>query len=113
MSKAVICPVCNGNGLVSAGFYSHPGDYPCWATVSTNPEKCRSCDGKGWVEVNEDWRYSNPIYPTIPYPDYNPEHYRGSGYQFVDRCLDCGGDRNLPPGAGCRVGSHYGAYCEV
>ncbi len=49
--KAVLCPVCNGNGLVSSGFYSRPGTYPFWASSSANPETCRSCNGKGWVEV--------------------------------------------------------------
>jgi len=49
--KAVLCPVCNGNGLVSAGFYKHPGDHPEWTSGTTDPEQCRSCGGKGWVEV--------------------------------------------------------------
>jgi len=52
--KAVLCPVCNGVGQVSAGFYNRGEDYPYWVVVSANPEKCRSCDGKGWVEVQED-----------------------------------------------------------
>jgi len=47
------CPVCNGNGLVSAGFYSHPGDWPEWTTSTTNPETCHSCEGKGWILVPE------------------------------------------------------------
>ncbi len=45
------CPVCNGNGLVSAGFYSRGGDYPYWTTSNTVAEKCLSCDGKGWIDV--------------------------------------------------------------
>ena len=52
--QAVKCPVCNGNGQVSNGFYSHPGDYPYWVTTGASPELCRSCNGKGWVEVAED-----------------------------------------------------------
>ena len=53
MARAVCCPVCNGNGMVSAGFYSHPGDYPYWVSNTTNPEKCRSCDGRGWIPITE------------------------------------------------------------
>ena len=52
--EIVRCPVCNGNGLVSAGFYSHGGDFPNWVSNSTNPEKCQSCDGKGYVKVYEE-----------------------------------------------------------
>lgn len=53
MSESLLCPVCNGNGQVSQGFYSHPGDYPYWASSGTNLEECRSCKGKGWVEVTK------------------------------------------------------------
>uniref|UniRef100_A0A6M3JN31 Putative chaperone n=1 Tax=viral metagenome TaxID=1070528 RepID=A0A6M3JN31_9ZZZZ len=42
------CPVCNGNGIVSGGFYSHPGDYPYWTTDHTT-EQCRTCQGKGVI----------------------------------------------------------------
>ena len=45
------CPICHGNGLVSAGFYSHPGDYPIWVTSRVASEKCRSCDGRGYIIV--------------------------------------------------------------
>lgn len=38
------CPVCDGRGTVSAGFYS-PGGY-AW---TTSPEKCRACDGTGVI----------------------------------------------------------------
>ena len=68
--RAVICPVCNGNGLVSAGFYSHPGDYSYWATASVELEKCRSCGGKGWIAVDdgEVWT-DNPWESVTKSPD--------------------------------------------
>lgn len=89
--KAVICPVCNGNGEVSSGFYSHPGDYPYWVRGATGPETCRSCGGKGWVSEKV---------VTQSMPDYT-------------RCPACGGDRNSPGGSGCPMGSHYGTYCSI
>ena len=88
-----ICPVCNGVGKVSAGFYNRGGDCPPWISSGVDPEVCRSCNGKGYVVT----------------PDYNPEYYRGSGYQFVDRCPSCGGDRNSPALTGCPKGNHYGS----
>jgi hypothetical protein len=42
-----LCPVCRGNGLVSAGFYEQTSGI--W--TGTGFEKCRSCDGKGYVVV--------------------------------------------------------------
>lgn len=39
------CPVCGGNGMVSNGFYN------TWVTSTTAPEQCRSCNGKGYVEI--------------------------------------------------------------
>lgn len=38
------CPICGGNGLVSAGFYNKVGD--SWASSQTT-EACRSCSGTG------------------------------------------------------------------
>lgn len=39
------CPVCGGNGIVYNGFYN------TWVTSTTAPEQCRSCNGKGYVEI--------------------------------------------------------------
>jgi DnaJ-class molecular chaperone len=50
MSKAVICPVCQGNGLRPSGFYAQTTG--TWGASSTETEKCRSCDGKGYVVVD-------------------------------------------------------------
>jgi hypothetical protein len=54
LMKAVLCPVCNGVGQVSAGFYNHGGDCPLWSSSDLNPEICRSCGGKGWIEVSDE-----------------------------------------------------------
>ena len=97
--KAVLCPVCNGNGQVSQGFYSHPGDYPYYASGGVNLELCRSCNGKGWIEVKEDEVVNNNTVSTLTLRDW-------------DKCPACGGDRNSPAGTGCPMGSHYGSYCE-
>ena len=58
--RAVTCPVCNGKGVVYG--VAESGAYPT--------QTCYGCNGKGWVEVNED------------FPDdklgYNPKYYRDS-----------------------------------
>lgn len=41
------CPVCGGNGLVSAGFYMQTSG--TWSGTSTASEQCRSCTGTGIV----------------------------------------------------------------
>ena len=100
--KAVLCPVCNGVGRVSSGFYNRSGDCSYWVSSGGNPEVCRSCNSKGWVEIGNADDRLEPI-DNITYsqpPDYN-------------RCPDCGGDRNSPALTGCRKGSHYGAYCSI
>jgi hypothetical protein len=53
------CPVCDGKGLVSNGFYTDiPMDIPLdiqrminikLPSSTNNPEKCRSCDGRGYI----------------------------------------------------------------
>ena len=51
--KAVVCPVCNGKRLLPPGFYDQIGEWYS-STAGNAPEICRSCDGRGWVEVHED-----------------------------------------------------------
>lgn len=47
MSKADICPVCNGTGK-----YKEYNNYYSYATEPLYCEKvCHGCNGKGWVEV--------------------------------------------------------------
>ena len=52
-----ICPVCGGKGLVPNGFYDLSSNLDnIRKIVSTTPETCRSCQGKGYI---------------IEYPEYN------------------------------------------
>ena len=44
-----LCPVCDGNGLVPAGFYNQTSGG--WSGGTLVPEQCRSCDGKGYIVV--------------------------------------------------------------
>ena len=44
--KPFICPVCRGNGIVDAGFYTQTSGY--W-TSAGGFEMCRSCNGTGIV----------------------------------------------------------------
>lgn len=44
------CPVCGGKGLVPNGFYLAVGT-SYYSTTSTSPETCRSCGGRGYIEL--------------------------------------------------------------
>ena len=97
--KVQLCPVCGGNGLVPQGFYSTTRKEDgtlYWTSGGINLETCRGCEGKGWVEVAES------------IPNYNPNYYKKSGYDFADRCPSCGQNKNMPALTGCPRGSHYG-----
>lgn len=61
------CPVCNGKGIVSNGFYTTTNDY--WSTTTTAPETCRSCGGKGYISSYEE-RIPDPPY-SYPTPESN------------------------------------------
>ncbi len=65
-----------------------------YSPATGTPQICHGCDGKRWVEVGD-----------------NPS--RSLGYQLINKCPGCGGDRNNPALTGCPKGSHYGFYCEV
>lgn len=48
------CPICLGNGLVPSGLYSTTRqEEGClrWSSSSTEPETCKSCGGKGYIEL--------------------------------------------------------------
>ena len=42
-----VCPICRGTGQVPNGFYNQVSGL--WTTNSTQPEKCRACNGKGYA----------------------------------------------------------------
>ena len=44
------CPVCEGRGLVPNGFYGAVG-VESYTTNSLAPEMCRSCQGRGWIQL--------------------------------------------------------------
>jgi DnaJ-class molecular chaperone len=50
MTHVEKCPVCEGRGTVPHGFYDTTNGE--WISTSIVPEKCRSCDGRGYVVVN-------------------------------------------------------------
>ena len=86
--KAVLCPVCNGVGQVSGGFFDRAGDCPTWTSNKTL-ELCRTCNGKGYLFVPEGVYGDSPLESHIPYPVETHEFI-----PFVDKCPACGGDRN-------------------
>ncbi len=66
MSKAVLCPVCSGKGILITESKSNP-------TMSAQ-NTCHGCNGKGWVEVGD----NVPHYPQLPW--YLPVHtWSGTG----------------------------------
>lgn len=44
-----VCPVCHGRGVVQNGFYSTNTNY--WSSTTTGTETCRSCMGKGYIQI--------------------------------------------------------------
>lgn len=53
MSEWQKCPICGGNGMVSGGFYDHPGDYNQWTSDHVS-EVCRCCKGEGIIKTLEE-----------------------------------------------------------
>lgn len=51
--RAQVCPVCNGRGKIGNNGFS--------ATV-VDEKTCHGCNGKGWVEVQEE-----PLFFKKPY----------------------------------------------
>jgi hypothetical protein len=43
------CPVCNGVGTLSAGYYNRTGDVLEWTSGDITPIECRACKGTGIV----------------------------------------------------------------
>ena len=53
------CPICNGVGNVSGGFYNRAGDCDTWVSNCTI-EMCRTCHGKRIiVDDTKTWQESS------------------------------------------------------
>jgi DnaJ-class molecular chaperone len=51
MKLAQVCPICSGRGFVQQGFYTtYTGE---WTSGNTQSERCKSCDGKGYILINQ------------------------------------------------------------
>ena len=48
MSEWQKCPVCNGVGVVSGGYFTRAGDFPYWNSDHTT-EICKVCVGRGLI----------------------------------------------------------------
>ena len=46
------CPVCNGVGQVSGGYFTRAGDCNQWVSDGA-AEVCQTCEGKGIIETPE------------------------------------------------------------
>ena len=65
MAHAEKCPVCNGSRRVSEHLYRIDPAVSSFTANNTVLVSCRSCNGRGWVQVNE---FPMPIRvdPTVP-----------------------------------------------
>ncbi len=43
------CPICDGVGIVSGGYFTRAGDYNSWVASNTT-ETCRICEGSGILD---------------------------------------------------------------
>ena len=43
------CPVCNGVGAVSGGYFNRAGDSSAWSAINAI-ELCKVCVGKGIID---------------------------------------------------------------
>ena len=77
------CPVCEGRGLVPAGFY-YQNSLP--TAVNTCPETCRSCYGKGVIFEYGGNDYNNPYTPYTNYPD----DFKYESLVAMNSCSNCG-----------------------
>jgi len=80
--EAVLCPVCNGVGKVVSGFYNRTGDCSYWVSSGGNPEVCRSCNGKGWVEIgNADAVGGVLDYVESMFPELESTYWQGKNWK--------------------------------
>lgn len=89
--KAVLCPVCNGRGVIYG--IAELGTMPCHG--------CAQWGSKGWILIQGD----DPVELELG--------WRQTQTIDLTKCPACGGDRNTPASTGCPMGGHYGSYCSV
>ena len=61
MATPHMCPICNGTGHVTNGFYQSNGLE--WVSSGTGFDQCRSCGGAGivwdnelnWIDIVRQW----------------------------------------------------------
>jgi len=53
------CPICNGVGQVSGGFYNRAGDCNTWVSGHAT-EMCQQCNGTGLIIKPEFAIYKEP-----------------------------------------------------
>jgi hypothetical protein len=70
--KPALCPVCGGTGE-----YQRVGT----SSAGTGKEKCHGCDGRGWVQVQEDYYYG---YTNVWPPPFGWYDERGIYKMRVD-----------------------------
>jgi hypothetical protein len=89
--KAVLCPVCCGQGTIIESMGQ-----------GTAGRTCHGCNGMGWVTIRDG--FEEPIHEV-----------KGNLLfaQPIGVCPSCGRPQNAPGMTGCPMGSHYGSYCEV
>jgi len=54
------CPICDGTGLVSGGYFTSPGyhdEYGNW-TSNNAAERCKVCNGEGILATPKDVEYA-------------------------------------------------------
>ena len=44
------CPICDGTGNVSGGYFTRAGDSPTWVSGNTI-ETCQTCNGMGVIKT--------------------------------------------------------------
>ena len=77
------CPVCLGCGLVSDGFYDQCSGH--WSSIGCF-ETCRSCNGKGWIAVQDNLAMGDTVFVTNVVPN------QGS----LDNIIKYSGQEHLP-----------------
>ena len=89
-----LCPLCQGTGAVSGGYFDRAGDCNTWVSGSTLDE-CRICKGKGIVVRPEGggimYRYCHFCKKSYHISEWK-EVLKGKGCRIFT-CPQCGCDK--------------------